>query len=78
MGIRCGFDASVGIARDRRYQRAPPTSSARSSSLCCPQKVAELKSAGETAFQRVKADIEARVEEFDRSLRAIAPRINAR
>ena len=42
------------------------------------QKVAELKSAGETAFQQVKADVEARVAEFDKSLQAIASKINAR
>jgi outer membrane murein-binding lipoprotein Lpp len=42
------------------------------------QKVAELKSAGETAFQQVKADVEARVAEFDESLQAIASKIDAR
>jgi len=42
------------------------------------EKVAELKSAGETAFQQVKADVEARVADFDESLQAIASRINAR
>ena len=42
------------------------------------QKVAELKGAGETAFQQVKADLEARVAEFDKSLKALASRINAR
>ena len=42
------------------------------------QKVAELKSAGETAFQQVKADVEARIAEFDESLQAIASKINAR
>ena len=42
------------------------------------QKVAELKSAGETAFQQVKAEVEARVAEFDESLQAIASKIDAR
>jgi hypothetical protein len=42
------------------------------------EKVAELKRAGETAFQQVKADVEARVAEFDKSLHAIASKINAR
>ena len=42
------------------------------------QKAAELKSTGETAFQQLKADVEARIEEFDRSLKAVASRINAR
>ncbi len=42
------------------------------------QKVAELKAAGETAFQQVKADVEARVAEFDKSVRAIASKFNAR
>lgn len=42
------------------------------------EKVAELKATGEAAFQRVKADVEVRVAEFDRSLQAIASKINAR
>jgi predicted nucleic acid-binding Zn-ribbon protein len=42
------------------------------------EKVAELKRASETAFQQVKADVEARVAEFDKSLQAIASKINAR
>lgn len=41
-------------------------------------KVAELKSAGETAFEQAKADVEHRVAEFDNSLQTIASRINAR
>ena len=39
-------------------------------------KVAELKSAGETKFEQVKADVERRVAEFDKSLQAIASKIN--
>ena len=42
------------------------------------EKVAELKGTGETAFQQVKADVEARVAEFDKSLQAIASKIDAR
>jgi predicted nucleic acid-binding Zn-ribbon protein len=42
------------------------------------EKVAELKRAGETAFQQVKADVDARVAEFDKSLHALASKINAR
>jgi uncharacterized protein YceH (UPF0502 family) len=42
------------------------------------EKLAELKSTGETAFQNVKADMEARIAEFDKSLRAIASEVNAR
>jgi len=42
------------------------------------QKVGELKSAGETAFQQVKADVEACVAEFDRSLQALASKMNSR
>ena len=42
------------------------------------RKVAELKSAGETAFQQVKVDVETRVAEFDESLQAIASKIDAR
>lgn len=39
-------------------------------------KVAELKSAGETTFEQVKADVERRLTEFDRSLRALASTLN--
>jgi len=42
------------------------------------QKVGELKSAGEAAFQQVKADVEVRVAEFDKSLQALASKINSR
>jgi hypothetical protein len=42
------------------------------------QRVVELKNAGEATFQQVTADLEARVEEFERSLKAIASKINAR
>lgn len=42
------------------------------------EKVAELKYAGETTFEQVKADVEARVAAFDKSLQAIASKINAR
>jgi hypothetical protein len=41
------------------------------------QKVAELKRAGEAAFQQTKADVEARVAEFDRSVKAIQSKIKA-
>ena len=40
------------------------------------EKVAELKTAGEVTFERVKADVERRMAEFDRSLQALASRIN--
>jgi hypothetical protein len=39
-------------------------------------KVAELKNAGETTFEQVKADVERRVAEFDKSLQALASKIN--
>jgi hypothetical protein len=42
------------------------------------QKVGELKSAGETAFQQLKADVEVRVAEFDKSLQALASKISSR
>lgn len=38
-------------------------------------KLADLKSNGETAFDQVKADVERRVAEFDKSVKAIAARI---
>jgi hypothetical protein len=39
-------------------------------------KVADLKSAGETKFEQVKADVERRLAEFDQSLQALASKIN--
>jgi hypothetical protein len=39
-------------------------------------KVAELKSAGEATFEQVKADVERRAAAFERSLQAIASKIN--
>ncbi len=39
------------------------------------QKVAELKNAGEAAFQQAKADVEARIAEFDKSVKAIESKI---
>jgi ketosteroid isomerase-like protein len=41
------------------------------------QKVAELKTAGDIAFGRAKADIEARIAEFKQSVKAIESRIKA-
>ena len=40
------------------------------------EKVAELKNAGELTFERVKADVERRMTEFDKSLQALASKIN--
>lgn len=39
------------------------------------QKVADLKKTGEAAFQQAKADVEARIAEFDKSVKAIESRI---
>jgi len=41
------------------------------------QKVAELKKASETAFQQAKADVEARIVEFEKSVKAIESKIKA-
>lgn len=41
------------------------------------QKVAELKKTSETAFQQAKADVDARIAEFDRSVKAIESKIKA-
>jgi hypothetical protein len=41
------------------------------------QKVVELKKAGEAAFQQAKADVEARIADFDRSVKAIESKIKA-
>ena len=39
------------------------------------QKVVELKKAGEAAFQQAKADVEARVAEFDTAVKAVQSKI---
>jgi hypothetical protein len=39
------------------------------------QKVAELKKAGEAAFQQAMADVEARVAEFDTAVKAVQSKI---
>jgi hypothetical protein len=41
------------------------------------QKVLDLKKASEASFQQAKADVEARVAEFDQSVKAIQSRIKA-
>jgi phage shock protein A len=41
------------------------------------QKVAELKTAGEAAFQQTKADVETRIAEFEKSVKAIESKIKA-
>jgi predicted nucleic acid-binding Zn-ribbon protein len=41
------------------------------------QKVVELKKAGEAAFEQAKADVEARLAEFDKSVKAIESKIKA-
>ena len=41
------------------------------------QQVAELKKVGETAFQQAKADVEARIAEFEKSVKAIESKIKA-
>jgi len=41
------------------------------------QKVAELRKAGETAFQQAKADVEARIVEFEKSVKAVESKIKA-
>ena len=39
------------------------------------QKAAELKKAGETAFEQVKRDVEARIAEFRKSVQALESKI---
>jgi hypothetical protein len=41
------------------------------------QKVVELKRSGEAAFQQAKADVEARIAEFAKALKAIESKIKA-
>jgi len=41
------------------------------------QKVRELKKAGEAAFQQAKADVEARIAEFEQSVKAIESKVKA-
>jgi hypothetical protein len=45
--------------------------------LALDQKVRELKKAGEAAFQQAKADVETRVAEFAKALKAIESKIKA-
>jgi hypothetical protein len=39
-------------------------------------KVTELKNAGETRFEQLKADVERRLTEFDQALQALASKLN--
>jgi chaperonin cofactor prefoldin len=41
------------------------------------QKVRDLKTAGEAAFQQAKADVEARIAEFEKSVKTIESKIKA-
>ena len=41
------------------------------------RKVTELKKAGDAVFQQVKADVDARIAELDRSVKAIASKMKA-
>jgi hypothetical protein len=43
--------------------------------LTLDQKVRKLKKAGEAAFQQAKADVEARLAEFEKSVKAIESKI---
>jgi chaperonin cofactor prefoldin len=45
--------------------------------LTLDQKVRELKTAGEAAFQQTKADVDARIAEFEKSVKAIESKIKA-
>jgi chaperonin cofactor prefoldin len=41
------------------------------------QKIAELKKAGEASFQQAKSDVEARITEFEKSVKTIESKIKA-
>jgi hypothetical protein len=45
--------------------------------LTLDQKVVELKHAGEAAFQQAKADVEGRIAEFAKALKALESKIKA-
>ena len=45
--------------------------------LALDQKVRELKTAGEAALQQAKADVEARIAEFEKSVKTIESKIKA-
>ena len=45
--------------------------------LTLDQKVRELKTAGEAGFQQTKADVEARIAEFEKTVKAIESKIKA-
>jgi chaperonin cofactor prefoldin len=45
--------------------------------LTLDQKVRELKTTGQDAFQQAKADVEARIAEFEKTVKAIESKIKA-
>ena len=45
--------------------------------LTLDQKVRELKTTGEAAFQQAKADVDARIAEFEKSVKALESKIKA-
>ena len=43
--------------------------------LALDQKIRELKNAGETAFEQAKADVDARLAEFGKSVKAVEAKV---
>jgi len=77
------FDARVATLRARAESAKADAELKAIASLvtakrALDQKVGELKIAGESAFENLKADVEARIAEFDKSLQALASKMNAR
>jgi outer membrane murein-binding lipoprotein Lpp len=75
------FEAQVATLRARAESAKADAQLAAISNLATAkraldEKVAELKNAGEVTFDRVKADVERRTAEFDKSLQALASKIN--
>jgi hypothetical protein len=75
------FEAQVATLRARAESAKADAQLAAIANLATAkraldEKVAELKNAGEVTFDRVKADVERRTAEFDKSLQALASKIN--
>jgi len=73
-GNACANLQVLGVHRDGGMQQfliVPCNKLHRSAKLTLDQKVDELKTAGEAAFQQAKADVEARIAEFEKSVKTI-------
>jgi hypothetical protein len=75
------FEAQVATLRAKAESAKADAEVAAIANLAAAKRVldarvTELKSAGETTFGQVKADVERRLTEFDQSLQALASKLN--